>query len=90
MRSHETPPFIFGLGNPCDKRSCRMMYQFLIPKVGGTNLSQVVKPQVGAMIPRDSTNHQSAMIWRLAEGLELNIQGLELNIQGRGEGNHRC
>jgi hypothetical protein len=66
LRSHETPPFIFGLGNPCDKRSCRMMYQFLTPKAGGTNLAQVVKPQVGVMIPRDSTSQQSAMIWRLA------------------------
>ncbi len=43
--SHETPPVIFGLGNPCDKRSRRIMYQFLTPKVGGQNLSQEVKPQ---------------------------------------------
>jgi len=66
LRSHENPPVISGLGNPCDKRSGRMMYQFLIPKVGGKNLSQVVEPQVGVMIPRDSTRHQSAMKWSLA------------------------
>ena len=66
LRSHETPPVIFGLGNPCDKRSRRMMYQFLIPKVGGKHLSQVVEPQDGVMIPRDSTRHQSSMRWSLA------------------------
>ena len=59
--SHETPPVIFGLGNPCDKRSRRMMYQFLTPKVGGKNLSQVVEPQGGVMTPPDSTRHHSAM-----------------------------
>ena len=40
-----------------------MMYQFLTPKAGGLNLSQVVVPQDGMTAPRDSTiHHQSAMI----------------------------
>src|SRR5437660_1118476 len=51
----EQPPVILRLGCPCDKRSSRMMYQILVPKVGGSNLCTEVMPQGFTKSPHDYT-----------------------------------
>ncbi len=41
---------------------CRKMYQFLLSKVGGLNLTQaVVAAVLEETAPRDATDHHSAM-----------------------------
>src|ERR1700677_3659784 len=54
-KARELPPANLWRGDPCDKRSSRMMYQSLLPKHGGNNLSQEVEPQARFRSPHDAT-----------------------------------
>ena len=51
------------------------MYQLLVPKVGGNNLPQVVKPQGRFRIPRDNTHRYSAMKDGLCGSLNSTYKG---------------